>query len=351
MSESNKQRLIVTPDYLVPNVTDILDARSPSEFQLDHIPGAINWPVLDDEQRAEVGTLYTKDSFAAKKLGAQYVTENISNGIEKYLADKEPNFCPLVYCWRGGQRSLSLATILSQIGWRCYLLDGGYKSYRAGVRDLLAQQVPKYSLIVVSGLTGTAKTKILKHLTELGEQVIDLEDLAKHRGSLLGAEPSIPQPSQKLFESALAEAFRQLDPNKVVWIESESNKIGNLQVPIALWKLMRSTRQVVISAPLRARTDYILKEYKELTETPAILNKKLSYLSHRISKEIFSGWMNDIESGDWSSLVQSLLEDHYDPSYQRSLRNNKRQTIHSIDLNSCSQNHCLKAAKALCKIT
>jgi len=350
VSEPRNERLILTADYMAPNVTEILDARSPSEYQSDHIPGAINWPVLDDEQRAEVGTLYTEDSFAAKKLGAQYVTENISSGIDKYLANKDPNFCPLVYCWRGGQRSLSLATILSQIGWRCYLLDGGYKSYRSQVREWLEQQVPKYSIVVLSGLTGTAKTSILKELKKLGEQVVDLEGLAGHRGSLLGAEPGVTQPSQKLFESSLVNEFRKFDTQRVVWVESESNKIGNVQVPVALWTMMRNTRQVVVTAPIEARTEYILKEYDELTHTPAVLTKKLNYLAHRIPKTVFSEWMNAIESGQWSDLVASLLQDHYDPSYQRSLKNNQRETIHSIDLTSCNQDRCADAAKALSTI-
>jgi len=350
LSESSNERLIVTPDYIVPNVTDILDARSPSEYQLDHIPGAINWPVLNDQQRAEVGTLYTKDSFAAKKLGAQYVTENISLGIDQHLTNKDPSFCPLVYCWRGGQRSLSLATILSQIGWRCYLLDGGYKNYRNGVRESLDKQLSQFSLVVLSGLTGTAKTSILKELKDLGEQVVDLEGLAHHRGSLLGPELGVAQPSQKLFESGLAETFRAFDSNKIVWIESESNKIGNIQIPSTLWAVMRKTKQVVVNAPIAARTKYILKEYHELTRNPEFLIKKLNYLAHRIPKKVFSEWMLAIESGHWGQLVESLLHDHYDPSYRRSLKNNHRKTIYTIDLTSCNQHHCADAANELSKI-
>jgi len=342
-------RLKTISDYLRPEITTIFDARSPAEYELDHIPGAINWPVLDNAQRAEVGLLYKTDAFAAKKLGARYVTQNISAGIDVHVREKDPAFCPLIYCWRGGQRSLSLATILSQIGWQSYLLEGGYKNYRARVREQLDQRIPAFTFVSVSGLTGTAKTKILGQMESVGEQVLDLESLANHRGSLLGAHEDTPQPSQKFFEGQLMEKILQFDAGQIIWLESESNKIGNLQIPVTLWKMMQRCQQVEIQASLDSRADFILQDYRALTENPALLQKKLQFIKHRIAKTVYSEWMEAIESEQWRKLVMSLLENHYDPSYRRSLKNNQRETIQALQLANFDKVGYKKMAQALVK--
>ena len=181
-----------TTDYLSPGFTEIIDVRSPSEYAEDHIPGSINMPVLNDTERAEVGTMYKQiGSFEAKRRGAALVSRNISYLLETKLINAPRNYSPLIYCWRGGQRSGAMARILSEIGWRVTLLEGGYKTYRKQVLDGLDRIPPTLRPIVLRGRTGLAKTRILRASAKLGTQVIDLEGLAAHRGSLLGSEPTI----------------------------------------------------------------------------------------------------------------------------------------------------------------
>lgn len=327
MAKSSLPPIHNSPDYLSPEYTDIIDVRSPSEYAEDHIPSAINLPVLDDQQRIEVGTLYKSSPFEAKKLGAAYVSSNIASVINTHLKDKDAEFRPLIYCWRGGQRSRSMAITLNQIGWHVTLLEGGYKNYRAQVRSTLDAQPQQYKIRILNGLTGTAKTEILKHLAKLGEQVLDLEGLAHHKGSLLGFDPERPQPSQKLFESRITATLQEYSPEKIIWVESESNKIGNLHVPEKVWAQMKSAPQIEVIAPVRARIKHIIKDYTYLTENPSVLREKLAFIKHRVAGTIYDSWQQLISDSQWEALVESLLLEHYDPSYQRSMSNNIRKTI------------------------
>ncbi len=327
MTKSSLPPIRNSPDYISPEYTDIIDVRSPSEYIEDHIPGSINLPVLDDQQRIEVGTLYKENPFEAKKLGASYVSNNIAEVIRTQLKDKDAEFRPLIYCWRGGQRSRSMAITLNQIGWHVTLLDGGYKNYRAQVRSSLEQEPQKYKIRILNGLTGTAKTEILGHLTRINEQVLDLEGLANHKGSLLGFDPENPQPSQKLFESGVAARLREFSPDKIIWVESESNKIGNLHVPEKVWALMKSAPQIEIVVPMSARIKHIIKDYTYLIENPSVLREKLAFIKHRVPRTIYDEWQQLITDSQFEPLVESLLAEHYDPSYQRSMSNNIRKTI------------------------
>lgn len=347
MKKTHVRPIASTDEYLLEQITDIIDVRSPGEFLEDHIPGAINIPVLDNDQRAEVGTLYKNDSFAAKKLGAALISENISQAIQTTLKDKSIDFVPLIYCARGGQRSLSMATVLAQIGWHCHLLNGGYKHYRSLVRVALQDTLGPFQLCMVNGLTGTAKTRVLHFLAEMNEQVLDLEGLANHRGSLLGANPDSPQPSQKLFETRVADHCRKFNPQQRIWVESESNKIGNLHIPEKIWKQMRSAPQIEINAPVEARVTYILQDYQALTRSAEQLKRKLGYIKHRIATELFTQWTGHIDHQRWPQLVESLLSEHYDPSYRRSMANNQRETIASIDLIALSDSELTRAASVL----
>ena len=221
--------------------SEIIDVRSPSEFAIDHVPTAINLPVLQDDERVKVGTLYKQVSpFTARKVGAALVAQNLAHHLNHHFADKPKLYHPLIYCWRGGQRSNSMAAVLTQIGWQVTVLRGGYKTYRAYVRDQLAQLPLQFSYRVLCGLTGTGKTLILQRLTQHQVQVLDLEGLAHHRGSLLGEMLSAPQPSQKQFESLLLSAFQSLDPTQPVWLEAESFKIGQVYLPQSLWTQMQT---------------------------------------------------------------------------------------------------------------
>src|SRR5690606_7651800 len=195
----------------------IIDVRSPLEFAEDHIPGAINCPVLSNEERVEVGTLYRQaGAFAAKTVGAALVAKNSAQHIENSFADHPQGWKPLIYCWRGGNRSGAMAHILARIGWSATQLEGGYKAYRGHVNTELATLPASFRFHVLCGPTGSGKSRLLRHLTEQGAQVLDLEALARHRGSVLGNLPDQPQPSQKRFESCIWQLLRHYDPSRPV---------------------------------------------------------------------------------------------------------------------------------------
>lgn len=327
---------------------DIIDVRSPDEFADDHVPGAINLFVLNNEERAEVGTIYKQQSpFKARKLGASLVSANISLWIKDYFIDKPRDYKPLIYCWRGGQRSMSLATILTRIGWETSLVEGGYKQYRKQVIRSIETLSPKLELVILSGLTGTAKTDLLKLLCLQGEQIIDLEGLANHRGSLLGPDPEKPQPSQKYFESLLAKALQNINPKQRVWVEAESNKIGNLHCPAPFWSQMSKAKMVELRAPLTARVDYLLTAYQFFTDNPQQLKDKIKLLKYRHGKQQIEDWNALIDSNNWQQFVTSLLEVHYDPAYQSSTKKNQRQSIATIELASLDENNLLQAVTKL----
>lgn len=305
--------------------SEIIDVRSPSEFAEDHVPGAINLPVLNDEERAEVGTVYKQVSpFCARKIGAALVSKNISQHLRGHFATQGKDYSPLVYCWRGGQRSASMATVLSQIGWRIALLEGGYKTYRTYVRQQLAVLPRQFTYKVLSGLTGTGKTYILQKMRQHGVQILDLEDIAKHRGSLLGQQwegKPTPQPSQKFFESLLLEKLLSLDPREDVWVESESNKIGKVYLPMSLWQEMKQASCVEIQLPIKARVRFLLQEYPHFMNNPDSLKAKLEKLRSRYGWEKISQWYQMIDSGKWETFVEDILLSHYDSTYKKSMQN------------------------------
>jgi len=292
--------------------------RSPSEFAEDHIPGAINLPVLSDEERARVGTIYKQTSpFAARKLGAALVARNAAQHIETALGDYNGAWRPMIYCWRGGQRSGSFATILRQIGWRAETLEGGYRTYRrrvvAALYDGALTLPPVYRL---DGNTGTAKTAVLRRVGAKGTQVIDLEGLANHRGSALG-DVDGPQPSQKTFESRLWTVLQAFDPGGPVLIEAESARIGALRIPPALWSAMRNAPRLVIEAPVDARAAYLAEAYADLAADPAGLARRLDKLRPLLGHEIVAEWHRLSGEGAYVALAHGLIERHYDRAYAR----------------------------------
>jgi tRNA 2-selenouridine synthase len=302
---------------------EIIDVRSPAEYAEDHIPGAINAPVLDDAQRAEVGTLYVQVSpFVAKKRGAALIARNIALHLENLFKDKPKQWKPLVYCWRGGQRSGAMAHILAQVGWSTSRLEGGYKNYRRQVLADLETLPQALQFRVVCGTTGSGKSRLLHVLHELGAQVLDLEALAQHRGSLLGNLPNEPQPAQKMFESRVWDALRRFDPQRPVFVEAESKKIGLLNTPEALLQKMRASDCLLLEAPLAARVQLLMEDYQHFLGDPALLTRRLAPLLPLHGRETLDHWQMLAEQGNWTALVEELLTRHYDPAYRRSTASN-----------------------------
>ena len=301
----------------------VLDARSPSEYAEDHLPGAINVPVLDDAERAHVGTVYKQQSaFEAKRIGAPIAARNIARAIEEHFAHRPRTWRPLVYCWRGGGRSGSLAHVLRQVGWDAQRLDGGYKAFRRQVVADLDELPARVGFHVITGATGSGKSRLLEALARAGAQVLDLEALAAHRGSVLGELPGAPQPSQKSFETALWTALSGYDTARPVYVESESRKVGDLRVPERLIERMRAARCFRLEAAEPARVALLMEDYAHFVERPAALAEKLACLSALHGRERIEGWIARLERGEWEPLVADLLASHYDPAYRRSLARN-----------------------------
>ena len=300
----------------------IIDARSEGEFALDHLPGAINCPVLNDEERVRVGTLYKQvGAFEAKKLGAALVARNIAAHIETHFADKPRDWKPLVYCWRGGNRSGSLAHILARIGWPVVQLDGGYKAYRAHVGNAL-EQPPAVQFRVICGTTGSGKSRLLETLDGIGAQVLDLERLAAHRGSVLGHLPNEPQPTQKMFESRIWDKLRHFDASRPVFVESESKKVGNLRVPDAVMERMRASPCIALGLSRANRVRLLMEDYSHFAGDPQALNGQLEHLVQLHGREKINAWHLLANSGAMPELVDQLLVEHYDPAYLRSIDRN-----------------------------
>ena len=299
----------------------IIDARTPSEYALDHIPGAISAPVLEDAERAEVGTLYKRASpFDARKRGAALVAKNVAFHIEKIFSKNEKSWKPLVYCWRGGKRSGAMAHILREVGWNAATLPGGYKAYRQWVVEQLGEV--RLDFRVIHGPTGSGKSRLLGKLARTGAQVLDLEELAAHRGSGLGDLPGRPQPTHKWFESQLLHRLRAFSPEKAVFVEGESKKIGGLQVPEALMARMRASPCIVLEAALGTRVALLLDEYRHFLGGDEALGRQLDCLLALHGRAKIAGWKALAARGAWPEFVAALLAEHYDPAYRRSSTRN-----------------------------
>ncbi len=311
----------------------IIDVRSPSEFALDHVPGAINCPVLDDEERARIGTLYVQvSSFSAKKAGAALVARNIARHIEQHFADKPKSWRPLVYCWRGGQRSAAMTHVLRQIGWDARRLSGGYKAFRHLVRADLEVLTARFNYRVICGLTGSGKSALLGQLEHQGAQVLDLEKLASHRGSLLGGLPDVQQPSQKMFESQLWHLLGKMDVSRPVYVESESQRIGALLLPEPLVAGMRQGHCISLESPIEVRVLGLLRDYPHWTRSGR-LDEILDCLVILHGRGRIQEWKSCAAAGDWTTFVRRLLEEHYDPAYTKSIASHYLQLAAARRLN------------------
>ena len=342
---------LISPPFDPDDFEEIIDVRSPSEFLEDHIPGAINLPVLSEHERHLVGELNATNPFEARKLGATYITQNIHLALSSYFSQKPSDYSPLVYCWRGNLRSHSISIILRAIGWRTRVLQGGYKAWRkwliSNLQDTIGATPPH--LIILGGLTGCGKTRLLHALKSEGGQVLDLEAMANHRGSILGTEPDAPQPSQKKFETLLWSAFRQFDPSRPVFTEAESNRIGRLQCPPALWNRLRKGRVVHLELPLAERVKLLMDDYQHFTQDPELLKTTLRGLRRRCGNDLIAEWNDFIDQEQWSDYLSSILSKHYDlvyriPGSEDSIYQEPSETL---ALSSSSSEEFDKAARSL----
>jgi tRNA 2-selenouridine synthase len=299
---------------------EIIDVRSEAEFAEDHVPGALNCPVLNNAERARVGTIYKQVSaFDAKKIGAALVSANISRHIEAHLLDRPRSWRPLLYCWRGGERSGAFAHVLAQVGWEVGRLDGGYRAYRRAVVADLSELPRSFGWRVICGLTGTGKSRLLRALREAGCQILDLEALAAHRGSVLGDLPHAAQPPQKLFESRIWGALRGFDAARTVYVEAESRKVGNLRVPEALIESMWSSECIALEAPVPVRVALLKEEYSHFLDQPENLIAKLECLTPLHGRTVIERWRDLALARRWDELIADLLVKHYDPAYSRAI--------------------------------
>ena len=329
---------------------DVIDSLSPSEFDEDHLPGAINAAVLDDEERALVGTVYKRQSaFEAKRIGAPLAARNIARHIDTLFAERPRTWRPLVYCWRGGGRSGSLVHVLRQVGWDARRLEGGYKAFRRQVVVDLDAMPRRFRLHVICGATGSGKSRLLEALAEAGAQVLDLEVIAAHRGSVLGDLPDLAQPTQKSFETSLWTALSGFDPARPVFVESESKKVGNLRVPDAVITHMREARCFRLEADTATRVALLLEDYAHFVARPAALAEKLDCLRSLHGAERIDQWKSHLYGGEWRRLVHDLLESHYDPAYRRSLARNYRdaQTATEVEVRDITREGFLGIARRL----
>jgi tRNA 2-selenouridine synthase len=301
----------------------VIDARSESEFALDHLPGAANWPSLNDEERRLVGIEYVQISpFTARKRGAALVARNIAHHIETQVQTRDRTWRPLVYCWRGGQRSGALATVLDQIGFSVHVLDGGYQAFRRAVLAELQTLPGALDLHVLVGRTGSGKSRLLQTLAGQGAQVLDLEALACHRGSVLGPLPDQPQPSQKAFETQLWHALRGLDTARPVFVEGESRTIGRLRVPEPLLEVVRAAHCIRLEMPVPARVQMLLQDYAHFVSDVETFCERMTPLRELRGAAVVTSWQEQARAGELATVVQQLLEQHYDPQYERSMSRN-----------------------------
>jgi tRNA 2-selenouridine synthase len=300
----------------------VVDARSQREYGEDHVPGAVNLPVVDDDEFAQVGTTHKTDKHHAYLIGVSYALKNMSRAIDELVSKYPRDARMLVYCFRGGKRSKLWLDTLSTIGFKVDRLPGGWKAYRAWVCEQLDQLPRRFSYNVLCGPTGCGKTRLLGALEAAGAQVLELEGLAQHHGSLIGEFPGIPQPTQKWFDSLLLAKLRSFDPARPVWVESESKRIGAIQLPDALLETLRGGRVFAVEASMAERVKLWREDYGHFETDPASLIEKLRNLRPLVGGEEFDLWEKLAAEARMPELFERLMVAHYDPAYGRSIGRN-----------------------------
>ena len=326
----------------------IIDVRSPAEFADDHMPGAINLPVLSNAERAEVGMIYKQESpFRASRIGGAIVARNIASHLETAFADMPRGWRPLVYCWRGGMRSNAMATILSSVGWPVGLVKGGYKTWRREVVEGLDRNTSSLPVVLIDGPTGSGKTAILLALKEQGGQVIDLEGLANHRGSAFGGFDELPQPPQRLFETHIWDQLRQFDLSRPIFVEAESARVGVRRVPRRLWQEMLTAKRIEIQAPAAVRSAFLVAAYGDAVSDRDSVARALALLKPFHAKETLAEWQGLADAGEHRKLAEALMLEHYDPLYARSRKRRDDKPVQNIELSDLSADDIAAAAKAI----
>jgi tRNA 2-selenouridine synthase len=300
--------------------TLFIDARSPAEFAAATIPGALNVPILNDAERAEVGTLYKhQGKQVARRRGVEIVAPKIPEMIERITAAR-PAGVPMVvvFCWRGGMRSRALTQFLDLAGIPARQMIGGHKAFRQHVIDFFDQGLWG-RILVLRGLTGVGKTRALEQLGGAGYPVIDLEGLANHRGSAFGNLGLPPQPTQKMFEAKLWDQLRLVTLDDYVLVEGESRHIGRIILPLKVHQAMQCEISVWLNASLATRTRNILEDYPALDRLKSGFIRPIEALRERLGKQTIAEFLTLLDAGEWETLVQELMARYYDPLYRHTL--------------------------------
>ncbi len=327
------KKISIEDFFLERETTPVIDVRSPSEFKKGHIPGSYNIPLFSDEERAVVGTKYVQESrYSSVIAGLDFVGPKLSRFVEA-VSKIAPEKKVLVYCWRGGMRSASMSWLFDLAGFNSKTLIGGYKSYRRAIKNYLSNP---FRLIILGGMTGSGKTELLYELSKCGQQVIDLEGLANHKGSAFGAIGQKPQPSTEFFENLLYEELKKLDPKKPIWVEDESKAIGSVFIPDEFFNQMLSSTVIAIERPTETRIKRLTAEYTKCD--PQLLINSVNKIAKRLGGDNALKSIKSIEEGNFEEAVGISLK-YYDKTYQYGLSNKKRKPIicpFSID--NASQN-------------
>ena len=304
----------------------VIDVRTPAEFEHAHIPGAYNIPIFTNDERAQVGTAYKKQGKEqAVELGLKLVGSKLYDFVrqaKKIAKDKQL----LVHCWRGGMRSASMAWLFQTAGLYVKTLEGGYKAYRRNVKSFFAQ---KFNLIVLGGMTGSGKTEILEQMEQMGEQIIDLEKIARHKGSAFGALGQEKQTSTEQFENNLFEVYKDLSLNKPVWIEDESQAIGYVRVPEELYVQIRNSPVIKLNIPKKERIKFLLEEYGRFE--PEQLKISVLKIKKRLGGLKTQQALEAIETGDLETVVDISL-DYYDKAYNYGISKREAAQVFEIEL-------------------
>ncbi|TAL60860.1 MAG: tRNA 2-selenouridine(34) synthase MnmH [Bacteroidetes bacterium] len=339
----------------------VIDVRSPGEFDQGHIPGAINIPLFDNEERAKVGTAYVqKSKEEAIRIGYEIANPKIDlflSKVEKIAAAEQANkrtseqandepltinhkpLTVLIHCWRGGMRSSKFAQLLNENGYNTYTLVRGYKAYRNFVLQSFNRNA---DILVVGGETGSGKTEILKHIAAQGEQVIDLEALANHKGSAFGSLGEAPQPTNEQFENALCAAFGKLDPARKIWLEDESRSIGKVQLPAALWARMKEALILRVSVPKSSRIERLVADYGNFSKEE--LSSCVLKIHQRLGGQHVNRALEELEKGDLHEVADITLT-YYDKAYNYNHEKRSMKDVFFIECDSADAK--LNAGKVL----